>query len=492
MGALPRERQVDGSRERQVDGSRERQVDGSRERQVSGVSDTSWSRLSPDELASLAQQVCERAVGSEQIEVCVSTGRSTTVRAYDGEVESLRSGVTAAIGVRVVEDGRQGFASAGSLDLDVVSDVLTAARRNVAFGEPDPHQCLAEPDGVEPPGLDLSDPSVLSVSDADKIAAAIDLERRCLHADPRISGVRVAAWSDGWSQSALASSTGLCVQISAGSCSVGVQPLATDGDETQIGYAGDAARRPDQLDIDRVVAESTALATGQLGATKPPSERLPVVLAPSVAAAFIDVVTSVLAADSVLKGRSPFAERVGSQIADARLNLFDDPTDPATLGAANFDGEGLAARRNALITAGVLDGYLHNAYTARRSGTASTGSAVRSARSLPGVGTHAPVVGTGDIANDELHAFVTDGVLVRGVSGLHSGVNPTSGDFSVGAWGHRISGGALAEPFREATIASTLQRMLLGICGIGATAEPLGGGMSMPPVVVADVALSGV
>ena len=445
-----------------------------------------------DELARLAQQVCEHAHGREQIEVCVSTGRSTTVRAYDGDVESLRSGVSAAIGVRVIEDGRQGFASAGSLDADVVSDTLAAARRNVTFGEADPHQGLAEPDGIAPPGLILSDPAVLAVSDADKIAAAIDLERRCLSADARISGVRVAAWSDGWSQSALASSTGICVQSEHGSCSVGAQPLATEGDETQIGYAGDAAWRPDQLDIDRVVTESTSLATGQLGAIKPPSERVTVVLAPPVAAAFIGVVASVLTADSVLKGRSPFADRVGEQIADERLHLVDDPTDPATLGAANFDGEGLAARRNAIISAGVLRGFLHNAYTARRSDAASTGSAVRGTRSVPGVGTHAPVVATGDIADDGLYRSIENGVLVRGVSGLHSGVNPTSGDFSVGAWGHRIAGGELAEPFREATIASTLQRMLLGICGIGATAAPLAGGMSMPPLVVADVALSGV
>ncbi|MDE0133906.1 MAG: TldD/PmbA family protein [Acidimicrobiaceae bacterium] len=445
-----------------------------------------------DELAQLAQQVCEQAQRTEQIEVCVSTGRSTTVRAYNGDVESLRSGHSAAIGVRVVEDGRQGFASAGSLDADVVADTLAAARSNVRFGEPDPHQGLAEPDDVAPPGLDLSDPAVLGVSDADKIAVAIDLERRCLAADPRISGVRVAAWSDGWSQSALASSTGICVQSEHGSCSVGAQPLATDGDETQIGYAGDAAWRPDELDIDRVVTESTSQATGQLGATKPPSERVTVVLAPPVAAAFIGVVASVLAADSVLKGRSPFADRVGEQIADERLHLVDDPTDPTTLGAANFDGEGLAARRNALISAGVLSGFLHNAYTARRSDTASTGSAVRGTRSIPGVGTHAPVVATGDIAAGMLYESIENGVLVRGVSGLHSGVNPTSGDFSVGAWGHRIAGGQLAEPFREATIASTLQRMLLGICGVGATAEPLAGGMSMPPLVVADIALSGV
>lgn len=445
-----------------------------------------------DELAHLAQSVCERAAGSEEIEVCVSTGRSTTVRAYGGEVESLRSGVTAAIGVRIVDGGRQGFASAGSLDADVVAQTLDAARQNVSFGEPDPHQTLAQPDGVASPGLDLSDAAVLDVAEADKVAAAIDLERRCLAADRRISGVRVSAWSDVWSQAALASSAGICVQSAAGSCSVAAQPLAVDGDETQIGYAGDAARRPDELDIDRVVTEATEIATGQLGATKPRSERVTVVLEPRVAAAFLGVVARVLTADSVLKGRSPFADRVGEQVADPRLHLADDPTDPGTLGAANYDGEGLGARRNVLIDAGVLGGFLHNAYTARRSATVSTGSAVRGTRSLPGVGLHAMTVAAGDVAADDLLASVGDGVLVRGVNGLHSGVNPTSGDFSVGAWGHRIVGGQLSEPFREATIASTLQRMLLDICGIGATPQRLAGGMTMPPLVIADVALSGV
>ncbi len=445
-----------------------------------------------DELARLAQGVCERATPHEEIEVCVSTGRSTTVRAYLGEVESLKSGVSAAIGVRIVSGGRQGFASAGSLDHDVVADTLEAARRNVEFGEPDPHQALARPDGALPPGLDLSDASVLSIPESDKIATAIDIERRCLAADPRISGVRVAAWSDAWSQRALASSAGICAQSESGNCSVGVQPLAVSGDETQIGYAGDAARRFDDLDIDRVISEAAEMATGQLGATKPRSERLTVVLEPSVAAAFLRVVSSVFTADSVLKGRSPFADRVGEQIADERLHLADDPTDPSTLGAANHDGEGLGARRNELINAGVLQGFLHNAYTARRSATVSTGSAVRSTRSVPGVGLLAMTVSPGDVAAEDLLASVCDGVLVRGVNGLHSGVNPTSGDFSVGAWGHRIAGGELAEPFREATIASTLQRMLLDICGIGAEAKRLAGGMDMPPLVIADVALSGV
>jgi PmbA protein len=46
---------------------------------------------------------------------------------------------------------------------------------------------------------------------------------------------------------------------------------------------------------------------------------------------------------------------------------------------------------------------------------------------------------------------------------VHSGVNPVSGDFSVGAEGLMVRAGALAEPVREVTVASTLQRMLQNV-----------------------------
>ena len=57
------------------------------------------------------------------------------------------------------------------------------------------------------------------------------------------------------------------------------------------------------------------------------------------------------------------------------------------------------------------------------------------------------------------------------VSGLHSGVNPVSGDFSTGAEGLLIRDGELAEPVREFTIASTLQRMLHDVVAVGSDLE---------------------
>jgi len=139
----------------------------------------------------------------------------------------------------------------------------------------------------------------------------------------------------------------------------------------------------------------------------------------------------------------------------------------------------------------VLRRFLHNAGTARRAGTASTGSAVRGYTSTPAVGCLALAPTPGSLSSEELRRAVGEGLLVQSVSGLHSGVNPVSGDFSVGAEGVMIRGGELAEPVREVTIASTLQRMLLDVQALGDDLEWTPGGAAGVSVAIADVALSG-
>jgi PmbA protein len=169
-----------------------------------------------------------------------------------------------------------------------------------------------------------------------------------------------------------------------------------------------------------------------------------------------------------LKGRSFFADRVGEEVSAPFLNLVDDATDPASSGASRYDAEGLASRRTPLIENGVLTGFLYNTYAARRAGTTSTGSAVRGGfKSGPGCGPRAIALTPGDRNQSDVIGDIELGLLVQEVSGLHSGVNPVSGDFSVGAAGLMIRNGELAEPVREITISSTIQRMLKDVLGVG-------------------------
>jgi PmbA protein len=172
--------------------------------------------------------------------------------------------------------------------------------------------------------------------------------------------------------------------------------------------------------------------------------------------------------------------------------LVDDPTDPDAYGAASYDAEGLASRRNVLIENGVLRGFLYDTYAGRRAGVASTASAVRGGfKSGPGVGARAFSIHPGQCDQADVLRRVGDGLLVQSVTGVHSGVNTVSGDFSVGATGLVVRGGEIAEPVREFTIASTLQRMLLGIVAIGSDVERLPSMATGLTLAIADVSMSG-
>lgn len=443
------------------------------------------------DLLALARRVAERAGPGEQVEAFAARGRRTSVRAYGGEVESLTQAASAGIGIRIVRDDRQGFAWAGSLDEAVVEETLHEARDNASFGEPDPCLGLAAPDGVAPVTLDLHRPSLAALATDDKVAMALDLERAVRAGDRRIRGVRSASYGDSVGESAVATSTGVETWGQGTSCYLSVLALAEDGGETQTGSGVSVGRGPEELDLDEAAAEAVDKAVRMLGARKAPSRRLTVVLEPRVAASVLGIVGSALNGESVLKGRSLFADRLGEQVAAPALTLVDDPTDPRSLAADTHDGEGLACRRNGLVEGGVLRCFLHNTWTGRRTGVPSTASAVRSYRTTPGVGVQALAVEPGALDRDALLAEVGDGFLVQSVTGLGSGVNLVSGDVSVGAEGLVIRDGAPAEPVREVTIATTIPRLLLDIRHVGADLEWTPGGSGAASLAIANVTLSG-
>jgi PmbA protein len=446
------------------------------------------------ELLDVARRVAGGAAAGEQVEVYATRGESMSVRVHGGAVESLTSAASAGVGVRVVTpDRRQGFAWGASLDDDVVAETLQEARDNAAFSEPADWNGLAEPDGVPVPEVDLDRPG-LGRLDADaKVELALALERAVLAGDPRIKGVRNAVWSDGRSERAIATSTGMEAWGRSGSCSLSVLAMATDGTETRTAGGGATEREPDDLDLDDIAAEAVRKSTRLLGAAPMATGRVTVVFEPEVTASFLAIIGSLLSGAAVLKGRSLFAGRLGEQVAAPAFTLVDDPTDPESLGGMAHDGEGLASRRNLLVDAGVLRTFVYDAATARRAGGSvrSTGSAVRSYRSTPAPSTRALAVVPGPAATQEdLLRSVGDGFLVQSLRGLNSGVNRVSGDFSVGADGLRIRAGAVAEPVSGVTIASTLPRMLLGVVEVGGDVQRRGGSL-VPSLAVADVALGG-
>ena len=449
---------------------------------------------SPDrsgELLAIAERVVALAGPGEQVEAYVSRGLSTEVRVYEGEVEHFVSAQSEGIGIRVIREGRTGTSYAGTLDPSVITDVLAEARDNLGYAEVDEWAGLAEPDGVAVTPQELWNAALEGTSTATKIELAKELERLTLGVDRRVR-VDDANYADSFGEAAVATSTGIRAAGRENGCYVSVGTLADDGDETQTGFGFAVGRSVDELDIARAASEAVERATRLLGATKPASRRVTVVLDPYVTAQFLSVIGSTLSGDAVARGRSLFANRLGDTVASSLLTLVDDPTNPLAYTATDIDGEGLAARRNVLIDAGRLDRFVHSSYSARRLGARPTGNGVRGGYAgSPGAGCLALQVVPGTRSQAELVAGVADGILVQQVQGLHSGVNAVSGDFSTGAAGLVIENGTLGRPVREFTIASTLQRMLLDIAEVGGDLEWLPMRSAGVSLVIHDVTMSG-
>jgi len=448
-------------------------------------------------LIALARRAVEAATaaGASEAEAYAAEDRGREVRVHGGEVESLSAATQRGIGIRAWIGKRVGYAYGTDLSEEGVTAL--AARAAEAARVADEDEFAGPPSTTDAPPeaeLGLSDPTLGEWSPDRLAELALEIERAALAADSRIAGVEQAVYADSAEGVALVSSLGIEGEYASSSCYGYLQALAEGeaGRETGLGFG--LGRGPAALDPAAIGREGAERAAAMIGAGKPKSRSCPVVLDPTVAAGFIALIGRALTASAVQRGRSPFAERLGEEVANPVLALHDDGLDPEGFTSAPFDAEGVPRRRTALIEAGALRTYLYDTYTANRGDAASTGNASRSGyRSQPSVSASNLVVAPGELGFAELLGEAGDGVLVTDVAGLHSGVNPVSGVFSVGASGLLIRDGRPAEPLREFTIASDLVSMLRAVRAVGADARwvPFGGSVKTPSLLVGEMTVAG-
>ncbi len=447
----------------------------------------------PD-LGDRTKAAVEAAEGDESVEAYAEESRRTDVDALRGEVEGLTFAESRGVGVRLLSGGRLGYAWAADPSPDEVRQAVARARENAALAAPDEFNLLPAAEPFEPM------PEVFRAAQADiptdhKVALALDVERRAVGSDPRVTKVDLAEVGDGVSRVAIASTTGMAAEYARTDAWAICVTLAVEGDETQTGFSYAIARELGEVGWELVVDEAVERAVRMLGAVKPPTARVPIVLDQFAGMTFLGVLSSALSAEAVLKGRSLFAGKAGEKLGSDLFTLVDDGRVLDGPGACPFDDEGVPSGRTELFTGGVLNGFLHDTYTAGRmgGGVRSTGNAQRASyRGAPDVGTTNFYLEAGDTPVSELYARAEGGVLIQDVSGAHSGANPISGQFSVGATGLRIlPGGELGEPLREMTIASTLPEMLAGVTGVGDDLRFFSS-VGVPSILIGEMTVAGV
>jgi PmbA protein len=446
----------------------------------------------PD-LGDLVRAAVEATEGDEVLEAYAEEARQTEASALRGEVEGLEFAESRGLGVRLIRGGSLGYSFAADPTLDEVRACVAHARANAALAEPDTFNVLPAASAV-PSIPELFDAGSADVTTEAKVQMALDLEARLIARDPRVTKIDLAQVGDAVSRVAIASTTGVDAEYARTDAWCVAVALAVEADETQTGFSYRIARALAEVGPDAIADEAVTRAVDMLGAVKPSTAKVPVILDQFAAMSFLGVLASALNAESVLKGRSLFATMVGQQVGSELFTLVDDGTILQGPGACPFDDEGVPSGRTELFTRGTLNGFLHDTYTATRAGggQVSTGNAKRgSYKGAPGVGTSNFYLDAGETSFEDLLRQAEGGVLIQDVSGVHSGANPISGEFSVGATGLRITDGVAGEPLREMTIASTLTDMLAGISGVGDDLRFFSS-VGTPSILIGEMTVAGV
>ena len=443
-----------------------------------------------------AEQAVEFAVaaGALSAEAYAQDEVDVEIRVYDRAVESLTEAGSHGLGVRAFAgEGRTGYAFGTSFADSDLQELAARAVEIAKSSDPDEHAGLPGDCGAASTEA-LVSPGFADWSTERKVGLAIAVDDAARTADDRVSQVEQTIYADSRGRVAIANSDGFAGEYEASGAYAYSSAFAGRGDDLMTGLGLGVGRGPDELDPVAIGREAAERAAMLVGARPTTSRKAPVVLDAFTAASFMGIVAGALSGEAVLRGRSPFVGKLGEAVGAAALTVTDDGLYAGGPSTAPFDGEGVAQRRTPLIEAGVVKQLLYAARTAREAGAASTGNGRRgSYRGTPGPGATNIVVDGGAASLEELFAEAGDGLYVTQVVGLHSGVNPVSGVFSVGASGIEIRDGKLAQPVREATIASDLISMLGAVRAVGAERRwvPFGGSILTAPMLIGEMTIAG-
>ncbi len=418
-----------------------------------------------DELENIIQQVLEGAkkegATSAEADIAVGEGLSVTVRM--GELETIEHQRDKGLGVTVYAGQRKGSASSTDFSPRAIEETVRAACTIARNASEDPCAGLVDAAYLakDIPDLDLHHNWDIDAEQATELA--ISCERHALDCDDRITnadGTLVNTYSG---RHVYGNSHGFMGGWDWSNHSLDCTVIADqDGMQRDGWYT--KSRCPDDLEDSRSVGENAARRTvARLGARQLSTRQAPVIFEAPVASGLFSAFISAISGGSLYRKASFMLDKLGEQVFSPDIDIYEDPFLPRAMGSAAFDSDGAATNQRTIVEAGVLQGYVLSAYSARKLGLEPTGNAG---------GVHNLFVKTGEQDLAGLMKSMDTGLLVTDMIGF--GVNQVTGDYSRGASGFWVENGEIQYPVEEITVAGNLLDMYQQIAGISSDVDTRG------------------
>ena len=399
-----------------------------------------------------------RAAGADVADAVLVASTSVSVTRRLGVTEQLERSESRDLGLRVFVGGRSAIVSASSAD---PAGFARLAERAVAMARvvpEDPLGGLAERAQVEAwPALDIDDASEPS---AEALVARAGAAEEAALAVAGVTNSEGAEAGYGRTEVALATSAGFSGSYARTSHSVSATALAGAGTGMQRDYDySSAVHLADLEDAAALGRTAGDKAVARLNPVRPKTAKMPVVFDPRVAGSLLGHLLGAVNGASVARGTSFLKDRMGTRVFAPGVVVRDDPRRVRGLRSRPFDAEGVPTAALDIIEDGILRSWLLDSRSGRQLGLASTGHAGRGTGGPPSPGASNVCLMPGALTPSELMADIGEGLYVTEMLG--GGANGITGDYSRGAAGFMIRGGAIAEPVSEITVAGNILAMFL-------------------------------
>ena len=416
------------------------------------------------ELEKLKTAVENRAktLGITEYEVFCKSNLETTVETLNKEISSFSSSLTGGACVRVIRDGKMGYASGELITEESVAELVSIAAETAQFidrtdevgifsGSPS-YSNNKKPEYIPKTASELKE-IALSVAEAAYSASEFVENGTC-----------TAAGATGYSIS-MFNSKGLSLSTEGGFNYCYCESIVNSRGTSECGFSIKEVK--DGFSADAPAKKSVDEAISKIGAVKVKTGNYKVIIDGKRMSQLLSAFSPAFSAKNAQMGTSLLKDKEGETVASIAVTITDDPMREELSVGTFFDAEGVSAKRKCVIERGVLRTLLHNRETAKRAGVETTGNASKQGFASPiGISPYAFCIEAGDKSLDELLLMAGDGILVTELNGLHAGTNAVTGDFSLESAGYLIKNGKRGKAVKSFTISGNFFELLKNITAL--------------------------
>ena len=431
------------------------------------------------------------AQGVAEYEIYYMSSDELSVDTLNRQPNSFSSGNSGGICLRVLHEGKIGYASSELMEEEEMKALVFRAKANAEATE--------KPDTV---GIFKGSDSYAEMkNNSYTVKGAGELKKLCAsladeiynYSDKVTGGTSTYGITAGFNVR-LSNSHGLDLQTNCGINALGAGAVVCDDGKYESAY--DMKELVGEIDVKDMAAKVVDDALIKTHAGQVESGKYSVVFSGKQMRTLLSVYSSAFSAKMAQMGMSLLAGKEGEKIASDIVTITDDPMREGVSIQTNFDAEGVAAYRKSVVENGVLKTLLYNREYAKAAGVESTGNASKGSYAAPvGISPYAFCLEAGANSEEELFAMAEGGIYITELKGLHAGANAVTGDFSIESAGFRITDGKKGEAVKSFTIAGNFFELLKSIAALSDKVEvAITGGFTTfgaPAVLVHNMSVAG-